>query len=121
MKSQKQPESEDLKFTRALLVLNTKLLGIVMGILFALIIFVATLWLVVMGGHVDDQGEVIVGPHLALLGNFFIGYKVTVLGSIVGAFYGLAIGSIIGTTIGIIYNKLSMLRSRLGQDDESES
>jgi hypothetical protein len=119
--SQKQAESEDRKFTRALLQLNTKMLGFVMGIVFALIIFVATLWLIAMGGHVDAQGEVIVGPHLALLGKFFIGYKVTVLGSIIGAFYGLAVGSIIGTTIGIIYNKLSMLRSPPGGDDDSES
>jgi hypothetical protein len=119
--SQKEPESESLRINRAALQLNTKLLSLVMGIMLALIIFVATLWLIAMGGHVDEQGEVIIGPHLALLGKFFIGYKVTVLGSFVGAFYGLAVGTIIGTIIGKIYNKLTTLRSPPGRDDDSES
>ena len=110
MTDPKPTESEESRFTRALLQLNTKLLGFVMGVIFAMIIFVATLWLVVMGGHVDDSGQTVVGPHLALLGIFFIGYKVTVFGSFIGAFYGFAIGSIAGTAIGKIYNKLSMLR-----------
>ena len=92
-----------------------------MGVVLALIIFVATNWLVVMGGYVDDQGETVVGPHLALLGNFFIGYKVTFLGSLVGAFYGFAVGSIIGAAISRIYNKLAALRKSLGQKDDSKS
>ena len=110
MTSTNPPESEEQKLTRALLRLDTKLLGFVMGITLAMIVFVATLWLVIMGGHVDDKGEIVVGPHLALLGNFFIGYKVTVLGSFIGALYGFAVGSIIGTAIGHIYNKVSIVR-----------
>ena len=91
-----------------------------MGVALALIIFVATNWLVVVGGYVDDHGETVVGPHLALLGNFFIGYRVTFLGSIVGAFYGFAVGSIIGAAIGTIYNKLVMLRTSWDSEDGSK-
>jgi hypothetical protein len=116
----KPPDSEELEFARALLRLDIKLLGFVMGVALALIVFVATLWLVVMGGHVDDQGETVVGPHLALLGNFFIGYKVTFLGSFVGAFYGFAVGSIIGAAIGTIYNKLSTLRTSRDLEESSK-
>jgi hypothetical protein len=106
---------------RALLKLDSKLLGFVMGVVFALAIFIATIWLVLMGGYVDEQGEVVVGPHLALLGQFFIGYKVTFLGSIVGALYGFAVGSIIGTGISAIYNKLSSLRKFPHPDSKSAS
>ena len=42
-------------------------------VLFAMVIFVVTNWLVIQGGHVNAQGEQVVGPHLALLGQFFIG------------------------------------------------
>ena len=105
---------------RALLRLDSKLLSLVVGVVLALTIFVATNWLVVMGGYVDDQGETVVGPHLALLGKFFIGYKVTFLGSIVGAFYGFAVGSIIGAAIGTIYNKLVMLRTSWDSEDGSK-
>ena len=104
------PQSDDIVFAKALVRLDTKLLGFVFGILGALIVFAATNWLVLMGGHVDDQGAVVVGPHLALLGQFFIGYKVTFWGSIVGALYGFAVGSIVGAVIAGIYNTLSSLR-----------
>ncbi len=115
------PDSDDLRFARALLRLDSKLLGFVMGVILALIIFVATNWLVVMGGHVDDQGETVVGPHLALLGKFFIGYKVTFLGSLVGAFYGFAVGTIIGAAISTLYNKLTTLRKPPHPEDDSKS
>jgi hypothetical protein len=119
MTTPKLPDSEDQKFARALLRLDTKLLGVVMGLVLALVVFVATLWLVIMGGHVDNHGEVVVGPHLALLGNFFIGYKITFLGSFIGALYGFALGSIVGAAIGHIYNKLSLLR--MPPEDEISS
>jgi hypothetical protein len=110
-------ESEEIDFAKALVRLDTKLLGFVIGVLFALAIFAATNWLVVMGGYIDDQGEAVVGPHLALLGQFFIGYKVTFWGSIVGALYGFAVGSIVGAGISSIYNKLSSLRKFDDVDD----
>ena len=104
------PKSDDVAFAKALVRLDSKLLGFVIGVLFALVVFVATNWLVLKGGHVDAQGRVVVGPHLSLLGQFFIGYKVTFLGSIIGSLYAFAIGSIVGAAIAGIYNALSSLR-----------
>ena len=45
--------------------LSVKALGLTVGVLFGLIMFIATNWLVLKGGHE-------VGPHLALISQFFI-------------------------------------------------
>ena len=92
--------------------LNAKVLGLVLGILFGLAIFIATNWLVIKGGQVTPSGEYVVGPHLQLLGQFFIGYRVSFLGSIIGFFYGFAVGTLSGAMIGWIYNKIVLLRNR---------
>jgi hypothetical protein len=91
--------------------LNSSLVGLSLGTVFGLIIFVATNWLVLKGGHTTPAGEYVVGPHLQLLGRFFIGYRVSFLGSIVGFFYGFAIGTLAGATIGYIYNKIVEFRN----------
>ncbi len=52
-------------------------LGVAMGLVFAISLFMATAALLVKGGDV-------VGPHLSLLGHFFIGYEVTWLGALLG-------------------------------------
>lgn len=92
------------KLIHAVVVLNAKVLGLILGIIFGLIIFIATNWLVLKGGPV-------VGPHLRLLGEFFIGYRVSFFGSIIGFFWGFAVGTLIGTTIGWIYNWIVDLRN----------
>lgn len=104
------PQLDDVAFAKALLRLDAKILGFVIGVLSALVVFVATNWLVLQGGHVNAEGELVLGPHLALLGQFFIGYEVTFVGSIIGALYAFAVGSIVGTGIATIYNTLSSLR-----------
>jgi hypothetical protein len=91
--------------------LNAKIWGLVCGILFGLVIFIATNWLVIKGGHIDaTTGEYVVGPHLQLLSQFFIGYRVSFLGSIIGFFWGFALGTLGGAFIGLIYNKVGDLR-----------
>ncbi len=85
--------------------LNAKILGLTLGILFGLIIFIATNWLVIKGGY-------IVGSHLLLLSQFFIGYKVSFLGSIIGLIYGFIAGTIFGVLVGWIYNKLLYLTKK---------
>src|SRR5262245_33303562 len=95
---------EEEKLIHAIVVLNAKVLGLIFGIIFGLIIFIATNWLVIKGGPV-------VGPHLKLLGEFCIRYRVSFLGSIIGFFWGFAVGSLIGTTIGWIYNRIVELRN----------
>ncbi|HZX14370.1 MAG TPA: hypothetical protein VFF49_08230, partial [Thermodesulfobacteriota bacterium] len=84
--------------------LNAKMLGLILGLLFGLVIFLATNWLVIKGGPITRSGKEIVGPHLQLLSQFFIGYSVSFLGSIIGFLYGFAAGTICGTFIGWIYN-----------------
>jgi len=80
--------------------LNAKLMGIVLGTLFGIGLFVATNFLVIKGG---DE----VGPHLALLGNYFPGYTVTFVGSLIGFGYAFATGFLVGTAIGMVYNKIA--------------
>jgi len=83
--------------------LNIKAVGLVLGLLFGLIIFCATNWLVIKGG---DR----VGPHLILLSQYFIGYRVTFLGSFIGFAYGFALGTLSGALLGWIYNKIIAFR-----------
>jgi hypothetical protein len=88
--------------------LNANVLGIVLGILFGLIIFLATNFLLLKGGKV-------IGPHLGLLGQFFIGYSVSFIGSLVGFIYAFVCGYIAGFVIGWIYNKVAVFKNRHGQ------
>jgi len=91
------------KLSDRVLWLNAWALGLVLGLLCGLGVFVATNWLVIKGGDP-------VGPHLALLGEYFIGYRVSFLGSLIGFGYGFTIGGLSGWLIGWIYNKMVILR-----------
>jgi hypothetical protein len=92
------PNEEQLE--RAVILLNGKLLGIVLGFLFGSGLFLATNFLLIKGGpHV--------GAHLGLLSNFFPGYRVTFLGSIVGFCYMFILGMLMGTVLGAVYNKIA--------------
>lgn len=91
---------EDDQFEKAVVLLNAKLLGIVLGILLGTGLFLATNFLVLKGGKN-------VGAHLGLLANFFPGYRVTFLGSIVGFCYAFVLGFLTGGMIGAVYNKLA--------------
>ncbi len=108
--SGRKPDEMD-QLLRATARLNSKVLGLVLGILFALLVFVATNWLLLKGGPVDKHGNQIIGPHLQLLGQFFIGYKVSFVGSLIGAAWGFVLGTISGSVISWIYNRVA---DRLG-------
>jgi hypothetical protein len=84
--------------------LNTGIIGLSLGLMFGLIIFIATNWLVIKGGES-------VGTHLQLLSQYFIGYRVSFFGSLVGFAYGFAVGTLSGALIGWIYNKIVSLRN----------
>lgn len=90
---------------RAVLRLSGNILGLVMGILFSLIIFVATNWLVIKGGPV-------VGPHLRLLNQYFIGYSVSFVGSLIAIPYAFVTGYVTGFVIAWIYNGVVALTVR---------
>ncbi len=88
-----------------LLWLNAKAIGLALGLICALVIFLATNWLVLKGGNP-------VGPNLRLLSQYFIGYRVTFFGSLIGAAYGFALGTLCGALIGWIYNRVALLMKR---------
>ena len=94
-----QTTGEEKLFSGALW-LNAKALGLVLGLVSGLAIFIATNWLVIKGGEP-------VGPHLQLLSQYFIGYRVSFLGSFIGFAYGFAIGTLSGALMGWIYNKVA--------------
>ena len=98
---------EDVVLTR-LMRLNATIYGIVFGILSGLIIFIATIWLVIKGGPV-------VGPNLSLLNQFFIGYRVTVGGAFLGLLYGFILGFVVGFCIASIYNWILARRGHSAQ------
>jgi hypothetical protein len=102
--------SEEEKLLKAVVRLNAKMLGLILGLLFGMTIFIATNWLVIKGGPVTHSGKEIVGPHLQLLSQFFIGYSVSFSGSIIGFLYGFAVGTLGGTLIGWIYNRIVDLK-----------
>jgi hypothetical protein len=102
---------EDEKLFNAILRINSKMFGLILGLLTGSVIFIATNWLVLKGGYTDETGHYIVGPHLQLLSQFFIGYTVSFAGSVIGFAYGFACGTLAGASIGSIYNKLVQLRN----------
>lgn len=103
--SQRTAESEERLLARAVLELSGNILGFVLGIVAAIVLFVATNWLVIKGG---DQ----VGPHLGLLGQFFIGYRVSFVGSLIGMVYAFVGGYLAGRIIAGVYNRVVRLRHR---------
>jgi len=107
----KAKSSEEEKLFSGILRLNAKVMGLILGILMGLVVFIATNWLVIKGGHISPSGKYVVGPHLQLLSQYFIGYRVSFLGSIIGFAYGFAIGTLSGALVGWIYNKIVDLRN----------
>ena len=97
-------DQTELILERAVLRLNANILGLVLGIITGLAIFVTTNFLILKGGEV-------VGPHLSLLRNFFPYYSVTFLGSIVGFGWGLLSGYLTGFIVASIYNLVVKLKS----------
>jgi hypothetical protein len=95
-------ESEEVLIQKAVVLLNAKLLGIVIGILMGTGLFLATNFLVLKGGPN-------VGAHLSLLSVFFPGYRVTFFGSIIGFCYAFAVGFISGVILGAVYNKFARI------------
>lgn len=84
---------------------NAIVQGIVTGLVLGLIIFTATIWLVLKGGPV-------VGPHLSLLGQYLVGYRVSLVGGLIGFAWGFALGFALGFFVTAAYNWLADLRQR---------
>lgn len=89
----------DQLIIQSLAKLDALALGIALGVLFGLLIFLATNFLVWKGGAE-------IGPNLALLSHYFIGYEVTPLGSLSGFFYGFLCGFVLGSFIAVLRNSI---------------
>lgn len=101
----RQTDADEL-IVKSLARLDVIALGISLGTLFALAIFLATNLLVLKGG---DE----IGPNLALLGQYFIGYDVTFGGSFIGSVYGLISGATLGFLIAFLRNAVVSVYLRL--------
>ena len=91
---------EEEQLAKAVVQLNAKLMGIVLGTLLGGGLFLVTNFLVMKGGAN-------VGQHLSLLSQFFPGYSVSFVGSLVGFVYAFVVGMIIGSVLGAVYNKVA--------------
>jgi hypothetical protein len=97
-------KTDEERLFSGILRLNTKILGLALGLLLGLAIFIATNWLVLKGGYP-------VGPHLQLLSQYFLGYRVSFVGSLIGFAYGFALGTFAGALLAWIYNKIVDFRN----------
>lgn len=102
-RDKKMEKIDEEKLLKGVLRLNSKVLGLSLGLLCGFVMFIATNWLVIKGGDP-------VGPHLSLLNQYFLGYRVSFAGSFVGFFYGFFVGGVGGVMIGWIYNRIVSLR-----------
>ena len=115
MVDQKMPHLEEVVVAR-LLRLDAVMQGVVTGVMAGLGLFVATNWLVIQGGQVGPNGEIVLGPHLSLLGQFFIGYRVSFVGSLIGFVYAAVCGFVVGHCVAGMYNWFVSLREHKFQD-----
>ena len=88
--------------------LNVLITGITTGLVSGVVLFAATIFLVLKGGPV-------VGPHLGMLSNFLPGYDVTVLGSFLGLGYAFVLGFALGCFVAFVYNWLAGRREENSQ------
>ena len=78
--------------------LNIKALALSMGITWGLVVFLLTIWFLVMGYN---------GTFLSKLGSVYLGYSVSLFGAVVGFAYGFVDGFFGGMLIGYLYNKFA--------------
>jgi hypothetical protein len=85
--------------TAAFARLDAVALGLAVGIVCGLGLFLATVALLLKGGPV-------VGPNLGLLGHYLIGYRVTWAGALVGLVEATVFGYVIGCVCAWLHNTL---------------
>lgn len=94
----KPAKTADDLIIRAVSKLDKIALGVSVGVCLGLIIFAATILLLV------KESRAI--PYAELLGQYFIGYRVTVKGSFCGLAYGFVFGFALGWFIAFLRNLL---------------
>jgi len=83
--------------------LDTTALGISLGALWTIVLFVATIWVWIGIEYFNTKG----GGTLILFSRFYLGYSVTLLGAIISIPYALVSGLIAGGIIAWVYNKIA--------------
>ena len=78
--------------------LNAKALGLALGIMWAIVLFLATIVILAKGTG---------GEHLKLLGKFYPGYSVSAVGLILALIWGFISAFIFGWLVGLLYNAFS--------------
>lgn len=87
---------------RAFMKLDRAAFGLSLGVMAGLVLFLATLFLVIKGG--PDAGS-----NLALLGHFFPGYDVDPFGAVLGLGYGFLTGFVVGWGVAFLRNTVVFL------------
>lgn len=83
--------------TRTFARLDKLAFGTATGFTCGLLVFLATIWLVIKGGSV-------IGPNMQLLGQYFVGYTVTAKGAFIAFGHGFAWGWIFGWLFAFLRN-----------------
>lgn len=96
-------EREALAIRAAVARLRTGIVAVAMGTMGGLILFLATVWLLIRDGEN-------VGATLGLLSNYYPGYSVTWPGAVVGFGYGALTGALAGGGLAWIYNRVALSR-----------
>jgi protoporphyrinogen oxidase len=96
------PEAVRAAFSRVFLKLDRMAFGLSLGIAAGILLFLATLILVLRGGDP-------VGPNLQFLSYYFPGYSVTAPGSMLGLAYGFVVGFIGGWSFAFLRNTMVFL------------
>jgi len=78
--------------------LNTKAFALTSGIVWGAAIFLATVWLLLLGFE---------GQLIRLLDHFYFGYSFSWFGAVIGGIWGFVDGLICGFVFAWLYNKVS--------------
>lgn len=106
--------SERAEITRALLRFNAHVLAVIVGLLSAVGLFLATV-IMAAQGNTNPEGL------LALLRHFLPGYRISLPGAFVGALWAATIGYGLGGLLGFGYGPWVLREAvRAGADSESE-
>jgi hypothetical protein len=75
--------------------LNAKSLALTCGILWGIVVFIATIWLLIIGAS---------GKTISLLSAFYFGYQFSIGGAFIGLVWGFVDGAIGGLIFAFVYN-----------------
>ncbi|HCC69944.1 MAG TPA: hypothetical protein DEQ09_02145 [Bacteroidales bacterium] len=78
--------------------INVKAFSLSCGIVWALVVFFVTWWLIILNGASGAK---------TVLGNIYLGYNISTLGSLVGLAWGFVNGIVFGAFLAWLYNRLA--------------